>query len=116
MVKVKNFFKIIACLAYTFLSSYVFPTLLIIAFNFSHGIANNPDGELLMPFGAVSILTILFIDFLIKRKTVISNDKTKAEKLFIILLFLFVKLIVSISIPRYVWNNFFHYLALKLSQ
>lgn len=43
---------------YGFVSFYILPTLLVIAFNRTKGDVNNPDGKLFVPFGWICLILI----------------------------------------------------------
>jgi len=83
------------------------PVLLSFAFNFSHGIAYNPDGRLFMPFAIALLLAILTVDILIIVKTIKSNTMTRFEKILTILLFVTVKTI-GLMVDQDGWRNFLH--------
>ena len=97
-------------LVYGFFSSLYFPGFLSVALNFTHGVGNNPDGEMLMPFGIVVILLILIIDAFIIIKTIKSTDKTKKEKVLTILIFVSV-VIIGLLIDQHGWRNIINCIA-----
>ena len=114
MIFVKKILKHIITMLYFFFSSFSLPVLLTIAFNYTKGIANNPDGVLLIPFGIIGTLTVIVIDILIVRSylTNVNNTKTKKN---IILTLSFVLILTGILLPVDVWNNFFKCLLFYLN-
>ncbi len=106
MTYIKKILKHIIRMLYFFFSSYSLPLFLTIAFNYTKGIANNPDGELLIPFGIIGVLIIIIIDILIIRSHLINVDNTKNERI-IVLSLSFVSIIIGVLLPVEVWNNFF---------
>ena len=89
----KTILKYPLYLLYSFISGFFTPAMLIISFNYSHGIANNPDGTLLMPVGIAMVLSVLIIDLIIVFKTVKSNTISVLEKILVISLFVLVKIL-----------------------
>lgn len=70
--------SLIVNLIYGFGTLYIFPTLLLFAFNRSKGAVNNPDGELFIPFAWFLLILIpaLFIIInLIITKKIFSSRK-----------------------------------------
>ena len=101
----KSILKNLLYVAHGFLSGVYTPGLLSLAFNFMHGIANNPDGESLMPLGIILVLTILTIDILIIVKTIKSKSIPTLEKVLTIGLFVIVKSI-GLMVDQDGWRNF----------
>ena len=114
MSKAKFFLKYLLLLVYAGLSSLYTPSNLNIAFNFSHGIANNPDGIISVPIGIAIILTILTIDVLIVVKTAKSKNISKLKKVFFILSFIIIK-IICLTLDQNGWRNFIYCLEFKLT-
>lgn len=106
MTYIKKIWKYVIMALYFFFSGYSLPWLLTAAFNYSKGIANNPDGEGLMPFGIIGVLIIIIIDILIIRSHSRNIDNTKKEKI-ILLSLSFISIIIGILLPIEIWNNFF---------
>ncbi|MBR2861249.1 MAG: hypothetical protein IKB86_05375 [Clostridia bacterium] len=115
MHKLKKLLKTILYTAYGFFSALYTPSFLSVAFNFTHGAANNPDGELSIPIGIVILLTIIAIDILIIAKTIKSSGMTKFEKVLTILLFVIVK-IIGLMVDQDGWKNFIHCFKWKFMQ
>jgi len=115
MHKLKNIFNITLYTVYAFFSSYFTPSILSVTFNFTHGVANNPDGELLVPIGIITIFAILIIDLLFIVKTIKSNNVTKNEKMLTILFFVIVKIIGLMMDPDG-GRNFLHCFKKKFMQ
>ena len=86
-----------------------------VAFNFTHGAANNPDGELSIPIGIVILLTIITIDILIIVKTIKSSNMKKFEKVLTISLFVIVK-ITGLIVDQDGCRNFIHCFKWKFMQ
>lgn len=107
MHKLKTILKYLLCMSYGVFSSIYTPSFLSVAFNFTHGAANNPDGELSIPIGIVILLTIITIDILIIVKTIKSSGMTKFEKVLTISLFVIVK-IIGLIVDQDGWKNFMH--------
>ena len=101
--------------AYGFFSACYTPVLLSIVFNFTHGVGNNPEGTMFIPFGIVILLAILTIDILIIAKTIKSNSMTKFEKVRTISLFVIVKFI-GLMVDQNGWRNFIHCFKWKFMQ
>ena len=101
--------------AYGFFSALYTPSFLSVAFNFTHGAANNPDGELSIPIDIVILLTILMIDILIIVKTIKLTSITKLEKTLIISFFVIVK-IIGLMMDQNGWRNFIHCFKWKFMQ
>jgi len=100
---------------YAFFSSYFTPSILSVTFNFTHGVANNPDGELLVPIGIITIFAILIIDLLFIVKTIKSNNMTKVEKILTIALFVAAKMI-GLMVDQDGWRNVFTCLKYKFME
>ncbi len=115
MRKLKIILKTLLFMVYGFFSGLSTPYLLMVAFNFTHGIANNPDGEVCIPIGIAILLTILIIDILIIVKTVRSRSLTKFEKVVIISLFVIVKF-VGLMVLQDEWRDFIEYFRRKFIQ
>ncbi len=115
MCKLKIILKTLLCMAHGFFSGLSTPYLLMVAFNFTHGIANNPDGQLSIPIGVAILLTILIIDILIIVKAVRSRSLTKFEKVVIISLFVIVKF-VGLMWDQDGWRHFTEYFRRKFMQ
>lgn len=107
MCKLKNLLKILLCIVYGFFSAYYTAAFLNVAFNFTHGAANNPDGTLSIPIGIVILLAILMIDIVIIVKTLKSSNMSKLEKALTISLFVVVKTI-GLMMDQNGWKNFIH--------
>ncbi|MDR0325316.1 MAG: hypothetical protein LBI19_04375 [Oscillospiraceae bacterium] len=78
MVKyIKICFAILINIGYGFLVSYLFPVFLLIAMNRLKGAGNNPDGELLVPFGWIMVFllpALYFVVFRISKKHFIQKN------------------------------------------
>lgn len=115
MSKLKLCLKNVLYILYGGLSAFYTPTFLLISFNLMHGIANNPDGEVLVPFGVIALLTILIIDIGIIVKTVISKSMTKLEKVLTISLFVMAKIGGSLMLEKNDWGFFLECFQWKLT-
>lgn len=89
---------------YGFISGLYTPSILSIAFNYSHGAVNNSDGVMFIPFGIVSLLVVLIIDILLVTRTVKSNNMTKIEKIITISIFFSAK-IIGLMGDQNGWKN-----------
>ena len=87
----KVFLKAVLYAVYGGVSAFYTPTFFLLAFNFMHGAVNNPDGEVLVPFGIGVLLAILILDMVIVLKTFMSQSLTAIEKWGLLSLFLIVK-------------------------
>jgi len=69
--RIKKFIKIsfplIFNAGYGYLVFYIFPTLLLFAFNRTKGAVNNPDGELFIPFAWLLMILIPIIFFFVNK-------------------------------------------------
>lgn len=108
--------KNLVYVTYGFLSAFYTPTFLLVSFNFMHGIANNADGEVLMPFGAFVLLTILSIDLFIIVRTLLSKRMSKFEKIFTISLFIIAKTAGTLVLENNDWRFFLECLQWKFTQ
>lgn len=115
MHKLKTIVKNFLYTVYGFFSAYYTASFLSVAFNFTHGAANNPDGELSIPIGIVILLTIITIDILIIVKTIKSSSMKKFEKVLTISLFVIVK-ITGLIVDQDGWRNFIHCFKWKFMQ
>ena len=105
MNKLKKTVKHILFILYGFFSAYCMPIFLTTAFNFSHGVGNNPDGELLVPVGIALIIAVLITDVLIIINIIRTVDNRKV-KIALLVLFAAAKLIGTIIDPELRWKNF----------
>ena len=115
MSKIRFFIKSLLLIVYGGFSSIYMPSFLNVVFNFTHGVANNPDGTISIPFGIIILLVILTIDILIILKTFKSNNMTKLEKAIIFLLFITIKFI-GLTVDKNGWSNFIDCFKWKFMQ
>ena len=115
MHKLKNLLKNLVFTLYGFFSAVCTPGFMDLAFNFTHGIGNNPEGTMFIPIGIAILLAILTIDILIIVKTIKSASMTKFEKVLTISLFIIVK-IIGLMVDQNGWRNFIHCFKLKFMQ
>lgn len=87
MHKLKIILKNLLYTVYGFISAVCTPVFMSLAFNFMHGVGNNPDGTMFIPVGIAILLAILTIDILIIVKTIKSSSMTKFEKMLTLSLF-----------------------------
>lgn len=106
MKNVKTVLRSLLILVYGTLVACYFPAFLNMAFNFSKGIANNPDGVITAPIGALIVLGILLVDVLLIRHTIKSPGMSKKEKWVNIVLFMLATAIGT-YLTLYSWNTFF---------
>lgn len=92
---------------YGFISGLYLPSILSVAFNYTHGPVNNPDGEIFIPVGILILLTILVIDVLVIIRTIKSEKMTKHEKIITILVFISAKFI-GLTQDQEGWRNFIY--------
>ena len=107
MNKHKILLKNILHTIYGFFSACYTPSFLNVTFNFTHGIANNPDGAIFILFGIIIILSILAIDISIIVKNIKSYTMSKTEKVVTIFLFVLIKFI-GLMVDKDGWRNFIH--------
>ncbi len=115
MHKLKIILKNLLYIVFAFFSAYYIPSILSVAFNFTHGTANNPDGEVFVPIGIIILLTILMIDILLIVKTIKSNNMTKHKKVLTISIFVIVK-IIGLMVDQDGWKNFLYCLKWTFMQ
>ena len=115
MNKGKCLLKIALHMVYGFFTAVYTPVFICLAFNFMHGVGNNPDGEIFIPFGIAILLAILVIDILIIMKTIKSNNMTKVEKILTIALFVAAKMI-GLMVDQDGWRNVFTCLKYKFME
>ena len=115
MSKCKFCVKLLLYIIYGGSSAFYTPTFLLMSFNFMHGIANNPDGEVLVPFGVFVLLFILIIDILIIAKTIMSKNMTIFEKTITISLFVIAIIVGSLLLEKNDWNFFLECFQWKLA-
>ena len=96
-------------IVYGGISGFVTPLLLLVSFNFMHGVANNPDGETLVPFGILGLLVIALVDIGNVLRTVLSQSMTRAQKWIAFSLFLLAKLIGLSFVEQNGLLNFIEY-------
>ncbi len=101
--------KTIAHIVYGGISGFVTPLLLLVSFNFMHGVANNPDGEALVPFGVFGLLVIALVDIWIVLRTVLSQSKTRTQKWLMLSLFVLAKLVGLSMVEQNGLLNFIEY-------
>ena len=97
-------------LVYGVLAAYWFPVALLIAFNFTKGIANNPDGEIAIPFGILLGLfllagAVIFCICIIRAKLLRNAEKWICLALFAL------SIMVGTFFVLYVWEEFFYCLT-----
>lgn len=115
MHKLKIILKKLLYTAYGFFSAVCTPVFMSLAFNFMHGVGNNPDGIMFIPVGIAILLAILTIDILIIVRTIKSSSITKLEKVLTISLFVIVK-IIGLMVDQDGWKNFIHCFKWKFMQ
>jgi len=90
--QIKKFIKIslpfIFNAGYGFLVFYIFPSLLLLAFNRTKGAVNNPDGKIFVPIALFLIILIPVLFFLINK--VIIKKLFSDKKVLIIFVFAFI--------------------------
>lgn len=87
--KVKRALKEILYFVCGIISSCILPFSLIIAFNYSKGIAyNNLEGVSFMPFGAIIAACIIISYVVLIIKTAVSKKRSVSEKISVIGLFI----------------------------
>lgn len=84
--------------------------MLLIAFNYTKGIANNPDGDVTRPIGIVVGLLLLVGIFFFVRSIIKTRLLRTAEK-WICFSVLFLSMIVGTVPVLYVWDEFFYCLT-----
>lgn len=103
--------RLIFCLKHIILALYGFisacftPAFLNIAFNFSHGIANNSDGAFFAPVGIVVVCLTFLIDVSIFFFTLIKKKSNKREKIILLVIFCIAKLLGYV-VDFNGWKNF----------
>lgn len=101
--------KTVVQIVYGGVSGFVTPLLLLVSFNFMHGVANNPDGETFVPFGIISLLVIALVDIGIILRTVLSQSKTRTQKWLTLSLFILAKLVGLSFVEQNGLLNFIEY-------
>lgn len=114
MKYVKAALRSLLILVYGYLASYYFSGFLNVAFNFSKGIANNPDGVITVPIGILIVLVILLVNVLLVRYIFKSTGMSKIEKWVNIVLFALATAIGT-YLTLYSWNTFFSCLLWHLT-
>ncbi len=104
--------KYLVCLTYSFISAMYTAGFLNLAFHFSHGIANNPDGVVGIPIGVLALLAFIAIDIVIVVKIVKSKAMVKPEKILFLWLFLLEKFL-GFMVDQDGWANFWHYFSYR---
>lgn len=99
-------------MAYDIFFGIYTPVIISIAFNFTHGAVNNPDGEIFILIGIIILLTVLTIDILIVAKTIKSGTMKRFVKVLIILLFILVR-IIGLTVDKNGWRNVIYCFKLK---
>ena len=115
MHKLKVLLKNLLYALYGYFSACYTPVFLGLAFNFTDGVQNNPEGAMFIPVGIIILLAVLIIDVLIVVKTIRSDDMTKLEKTLTILAFAVIK-IIGLTVDRDGWRNFLHCLSRHLER
>lgn len=115
---IKRFFGCAASMICFFLSSYLLPLFLLIAFNYGKGIQNNEDGIMFIPLGFVLVTAVVIIDVLLIRSAIRSCAKDR-KKQFVVAGILLLILAVTVALTFSSWKTFFeclaHYKGLNLS-
>ncbi len=101
-------------LVYGAFAAYWFPTMLLIAFNYTKGIANNPDGDFARPIGIVLGLLLLVGLFIFGRSVIKTRLLRKTEKWICFSVFALSIIIGTVPV-LYVWEEFFYCLTWYLN-
>ncbi len=112
MNTVKCILKHVLYVVYGGVSGFLTPLLLLVSFNFMHGVAHNPDGEILVPFGVFSLLVIFIADIFVVLRTLLSKRKMRAQKVLILTLFLLAKTAGLAMVEDNGLRNFIEYFRL----
>lgn len=72
--------KNVLCIVYGGISGYITPWFLLLAFNFTDGIQNNPEGEWFVPFGVLVLVMLLMIDVWLVLRITMSKSTSKRQK------------------------------------
>lgn len=61
----KNIVKYLFNLLFGFITTKYFPSILALALNRTHGVGNNPDGEMFVPFGIILLICLVVANLLL---------------------------------------------------
>ncbi len=78
-------------IVYSGISGFFTPSFLLVTFNFTDGIQNNPEGEWFVPFGIFMLFIMLVIDIWIILRIVMSQGMDKRQKALTLSLFIIAK-------------------------
>ena len=115
MHKLKTILKYLLYMIYGIITGIYTPVIISLAFNFMHGVGNNPDGIMFIPFGIAIILAVIAIDITIIVKTIKSNEMTRFEKMLVISLFVISKFI-GLMVDQDGWRNVIECFKYKFMQ
>ena len=107
MAKVKKALYFAFALFFGGFAAYYYPAALIVAFNFTHGIANNPDGDIVRPLGVLFAFFLIVVAFFFCRQVIQTETLKKTGKwvCFSVLCF---TAIVGTVLSLYAWKEFFY--------
>ena len=78
-------------IVYGGISGYITPWFLLLAFNFTDGIQNNPEGEWFVPFGVLVLVMLLMIDVWLALRITMSKSTSKRQKALRLFLYVIAK-------------------------
>lgn len=114
MYKIKEALCCILSVIYGFIFSYISPVILIFAFNFSKGIADNPDGEVVMPIAWLIFALLILGGFWLLKIDLRVFKKKQISLIFILAAFL-IMLLIGVILSYTVWQELFRCLSWKMT-